>query len=59
MSITESVEDEDFAKDAPKIDGNSEHEADKDGKLNNEPGANDGGEENCFVYIFQSSPKDK
>ena len=28
--------------------------ANKDGKLNDEPGANDGGEENCFVYIFQT-----
>ena len=41
----------------PKIDGNPEHETDEDRKLNDKPGASDGGEENCFVYIFQSSKK--
>ena len=56
-SSNESVEDEDFAKDVPKIDGYPEHETDEDRKLNNERGANDGGEENCFVHIFQSSQK--
>ena len=56
-SSNESVEDEDFAEDVPKIDGNLEHETDEDRKLNDKPGANDGGEENCFVYIFQSSKK--
>ena len=58
-SSNESVEDEDSAEDVPKIDGIPEHETDKDCKLNGEAGANDGGKENCFVYIFQSSPKDK
>ena len=58
-SSNESVEDEDFAEDVPKIDGNPEYETDKDCKLNDEAGSNDGGKENCFVYIFQSSPKDK
>ena len=48
-SSIESVEDEDFAEDVPKIDGNPEYETDKDCKLNDEAGANDGGEENCFV----------
>ena len=52
-SSNENVEDEDFAKDVPKIDGNPEYETDKDGELD----ANDGGEENCFVYIFQISQK--
>ena len=56
-SSNESVEDEDFAKDVPKIDANPEYETDKDGELNNEPGTNDGGEINCFVDIFQRSQK--
>ena len=54
-SSNKSVKDEDFAEDVPKIDGSPEHETDEDGKLNDEPGANDGGEENCFVDIFHSS----
>ena len=54
-SSNESVEDEDFAEDVPKISGNPEYETDKNGKLNDEPGANGGAEENCFVYIFHSS----
>ena len=41
----------------PKIDGNLEHETDEDKKRNDKPGANDGGEENSFVYVFQSSKK--
>ena len=51
-SGSESGEDEDFAKDGPKLDGNPEHETNKDGKLNDEPSVNDQGEKNCFVYIF-------
>ena len=54
-SSNESVEDENFAEDVPKISGNPEYETNKNGKVNDEPGANDGGEENCFVYIFHSS----
>ena len=54
-SSNKSVEDEDFAEDVPKIDGNPGYETGEDGKLNDEPSTNDGGEENCFVYIFQSS----
>ena len=56
-SSNDSVEDEDFAEVVPKIDGNLEHETDEDKKLNDKPGANDGGEENSFVYVFQSSKK--
>ena len=51
------VEDEDFAEDGPRIDGSPEYESDKDSEVNDESGANDGGEEKCFVYIFQSSQK--
>ena len=54
-SSNESVEDEDFAKDVPKISGNPGYETSKNCKLNDEPGTIDGGEENCFVYIFYSS----
>ena len=46
-SSNESVEDEDFAEDAPKIDGNPEYETDKDSELNDKPGTNDRSEENC------------
>ena len=56
-SSNKSVEHGDFAEDVPKIDANPEYETDKDGKLNDEPCAKDGGEEYCFVYIFQSSKK--
>ena len=35
-SSNESVEDEDFAEDVPKIDGNPEYETNKDGELNND-----------------------
>ena len=35
-SSNESVEDEDFAEDVPKIDGNPQYETNKDGKLNND-----------------------
>ena len=54
-STNKSIEDGDFAEDVPKIDGNPGYETGEDGKLNDEPSTNDGGEENCFVYIFQSS----
>ena len=56
-SSNESVENEDFSEDVLKINGNPEYETDEDAKLNDKPGANDGGEENCFVGIFQSSQK--
>ena len=46
-SSNESGEDEDVAK----IDGNPEHETDKDGKLNDEPGASDAGEEDFFTFF--------
>ena len=41
----------------PKINGNPEYETDEDGELNDKPGANDGGEEKCFVDIFRNSQK--
>ena len=50
-SSNESVEDEDFAEDVPKIDGNPIK------MVNWTMNVNDGGEENCFVYSFQSSQK--
>ena len=57
-SSNESVEDVDFAEDVPTIDVSQKYEIglEEDGELNDEPGANDGGEENHFVYTFQSSP---
>ena len=45
------------AEDVPKINGNPEYETDEDAELNDKPGASDGGEENCFLDIFQSSQK--
>ena len=45
-SSNESVEDEDFAEDVPKINGNPEYETDKDSELNDKPGTNDRSEEN-------------
>ena len=54
-SSSKSVEDEDSAEDVPKINGSPEYETSEDSKLNDKPDVNDGGEENCFVYIFQSS----
>ena len=48
-SSNESVEDEDV----PKIDGNPEYETNKDGELNDEPGANEGGEN----FTFFKAPK--
>ena len=56
-SRNDCVEDEDFARDVPKIDANPEYETNKDRELNSKPGTNDGGKENCFVDIFQRSPK--
>ena len=46
-SSNESGEDEDV----PQIDGNPEHETDKDGELNDEPGASDAGEEDFFTFF--------
>ena len=54
-SSSKSVEDEDSAEDVPKINGSPEYETSEDSKLNDKPDVNNGGEENCFVYIFQSS----
>ena len=47
-SSNESVEDEDFAEDGPKIIGNPEYETDKESELNDKPGTNDVGEENFW-----------
>ena len=51
------VDDEDFAEDLLKINGNPQYETNNDSELNDKPGDNDGGGENCFVYIFESSQK--
>ena len=56
-SSNESVEDDDFAEDVPRIDGNPEYDTNGDGELSDEPDTKDGGEGNCFVYIFQRSQK--
>ena len=53
------VEDEDFAKDVPKIDGNTEYETDKDSEVNDESGANDGGERKVFCLHFSNNAADK
>ena len=47
-STNKSIEDGDFAEDVPKISDSPEYETDEDGELNDEPGANNGGEENSI-----------
>ena len=55
-SSNERVEDEDFAEDLLKINGKPQYETNNDSELNDKPRDNGGGE-NCFVYIFESSQK--
>ena len=52
-SSNESVEDEDFAEDVPKIDGNPECETSNDGELNNEPSEG----KKTVLFTFFKAPK--
>ena len=48
-STNKSIEDGDVAEDVPKINDNPEYETDEDSELNDEPSANNGGEENSIL----------